>query len=293
MRYTTARSAVALLTGMAYLFLAGCEDSTTDPPDMVDSGSWYRTGFRWPHDGNPYETDHFIVYSDAASQAARQEVAEIGEELLVQLKEEFEISGDALFVWPAGQSKLHIYAYRDHYEQGWGGWGYYGGLLIWSLDHPVRDNDVLNYTRVVKHELMHAIEGLLKGSDDPKLVDVWLTEGIAENVAGGTQSISCVTTLAELEELVARFGELNPIAMHRYNYPDIPGVGAYYYVMFELALRYLLDPVAGGQAKPGIRDLYIDARNGVPFAISFQENLGHDLQDFEDRFFELVRGYLN
>lgn len=293
MRNTAARSVATLLAGLVYLFLAGCEDSATDLPEMVDSGSWYRSGFRWPHDGNPYESEHFIVYSDAASLEARQKVAEIGEELLVLLKEDFEISGDTLFVWPAGQSKIHIYAYRDHYEQGWGGWSYYGGLLIYSLDHPIRDTELGNYTRVLKHELMHAVEGLLKGSDNPHLVDVWLTEGIAEYVAGGTQSISSVTTLAQLEELVATFGELNPIAMHEYAYPDIPGVGAYYYVMFELSVKYLLDPVGGGQMKPSIRDIYIDARNGVPFATSFEANLGHNLQEFEDRFFELVREFLN
>jgi hypothetical protein len=259
---------------------------------MVDSGSWYRSGFKWPHDGNPYESEHFIVYSDAASPTAREKVAEIGEELLVLLTEDFGISGETLFVWPAGQSKIHIYAYRDHFEQGWGGWSYYGGLLIWSLDHPIRDNDPSNYARVLKHELMHTIEGLVKGSDNPNLVDVWLTEGIAEHVAGGTQSISTVWTLTELEDLVSSFGELNPIAMHQYNYPDIPGVGAYYYVMFELAMRYLLDPAGGGQAKAGIRDIYIDARNGVPFAASFEANFGHNLQEFEDRFFELVRGFL-
>jgi len=292
MRSRTARSVTTVLAGLAYLFLAGCEDPATDLPEMVDSGSWYRSGFRWPHDGNPYESEHFIVFSDAASLEARQEVAEIGEDLLVLLKEEFDIPGDTLFVWPAGQSKIHIYAYRDHYEQGWGGWGYYGGLLIFSLDHPIRNTELGNYTRVLKHELMHVVEGLLKGSDNPHLVDVWLTEGIAEYVSGGTQSISSVTTLAQLEGLVATFGELNPIAMHQYAYPDIPGVRAYYYVMFELAVRYLLDPAGGGQAKPSIRDVYIDARNGVPFSTSLAVNLGHNLQEFEDGFFELIREYL-
>jgi len=269
---------------------AACSAATE--PQMVDSGSWYRSGFRWPHDGNPFESQHFIVYSDAASQEARRKLAEIGEALLVELQEDFGIAGDTLFVWPAGQSKIHMYTYRDHYEQRWGGWSYYGGLLIFSLDHPIRDTSLANYTRVVKHELMHTIEGLVKGSDNPNVVDVWLTEGIAEYVAGGTQSISPVTNLAELDELVANFGELNPIAMHQYNYPNIPNVGAYYYVMFELAVRYLLDPLGGGQEKYDIRDIYLDARNAIPFASSFEANLGHELGEFEEQFFGLIRGYL-
>jgi hypothetical protein len=275
------------------ILLWGCEDSPTDAGAMVDSGSWYRSGFRWPHDGNPYETEHFIVYSDAASPFARQRVAEIGEDLLALLKEEFQIAGDTLFVWPQGQSKIHIYTYRDHHEQGWGGWGYYGGLLIYSLDHPIRDTEVGNYTRVLKHELMHVVEGLLKGSDNPNLVDVWLTEGIAEYVAGGTQNISSVKTLGDLEDLVATFGELNPVAMHQYRYPDIPGVGAYYYVMFELTVKYLLDPLGIGMDKLFVRDIYLDARRGIPFAESFEERTGIQLQRFEDEFFQRIRSYLN
>gem|GEM_PF-2438520 len=45
---------------------------------MVDSGSWYRRGegFQWPHDGQPWETEHFVVYSDRASSKARQRLAQ-------------------------------------------------------------------------------------------------------------------------------------------------------------------------------------------------------------------------
>lgn len=281
--------------GMAAAFsllISGCGDSPTETREMVDSGSWYRTGFRWPHDGNPYESQHFTVYSDAASLAARQKLAEIAEDLLAELTADFGISV-TLFKWPPGQSKIHIYTYKNYFESAWGGWGYYGGFMIYSLDHPIRNTELGNYTRVAKHELMHAIEGLLKGSDNPNLVDVWLTEGIAEHVAGGTQSIPVVTTLAQLEELVSTFGELNPIAMHQYQYPSIPNVGSYYYVMFELAVRYLLDPNGGAQEKTGVRDVYLDASDGVPFAQSFQERLGHDLEEYENRFFELIRAYLS
>jgi hypothetical protein len=282
------------LVGSALILLAACGDSPSEPANMVDSGSWYRSGFRWPHDGNPYESQHFKVYSDAASMSARQRVAEIGEELLVQLKQDFVVS-DSMFVWPAGQSKIHIYTYRDRHPQEWGGWGYYGGLLIYSLDHPGKGDltEITSYTRVVTHELMHVIEGLLKGTDNPNLVDVWMTEGIAEYVAGGTQTIGRVTSLAKLDSLVATFGELNPIAMHRYDYPDIPNVGGYYYVMFDLAVEYLLDPAGLAQAKPGVRDIFLDARRGVPFASSIEERLGIGLQDYEDEFWDRIRGYLN
>lgn len=170
--------------------------------------------------------------------------------------------------------------------------------MIFSLDNPFRSEiggtELGNYTRVVTHELMHAIEGLLKGTDNPNLVDVWLTEGIAEYVAGGTSSGS-VKDLARLDELVATYGALNPIAMHRYNYlDDVENIGyKYYYPMFELAVAYLLDPAGGGQEKPSVRDIFLDARAGVPFATSFEDRLGTNLQSYEDEFWTLMRGYLN
>lgn len=293
MRARESRKGIPLgLVAVALLPIWGCGEDPTDPGVMVDSGSWYRTGFRWPHDGNPYETEHFIVYSDAASLRSRQRAAEIGEELLAVLKDEFGISYAIDLTWPPGQSKIHIYTYRDHYEQAWGGWGYHGGLLIFSLDHPIRDTSLDNFSRVLKHELMHVLEGLVKGSDDPRLVDVWLTEGIAELVAGGTQTIPTVETLQDLENLVVEFGELNPVAMHRYEYPNIPNVGSYYYVMFELTVRYLLDPVGLGMEKTSVRDIFLDARSGIPFAHAFEQRSGISLQSFEDGFFEWIRAYL-
>jgi hypothetical protein len=284
-----------MFAGLTLVLAASCSDSSTVPAQMVDSGSWYRTGFRWPHDGNPYESANFIVYSDAASLEARQKLAEIGEELLAVLVADFEIDPTTMFTWPAGQSKLHLYTYKDHFEQSWGGWGYYGGLLIWSLDHPIRSTELENYTKVATHELMHAIEGLLKGTDNPRLIDVWLTEGIAEYVAGGTSSSGSITSVAALDSLVAERGKLNPIAMHRYeDYPNVKDIGYwYYYAMFELASRYLVDPDGLGHPKSSIRDLILDARDGAVFAASFEEKFGLSLQVYEDEFWDRIRTILD
>jgi len=122
-------------------------------------------------------------------------------------------------------------------------------------------------------------------------VDVWLTEGIAEHVAGGTQRISTVTSLAQLDGLVARFGPLNPIARHRYDY-DAASLGDYYYVMFELSVRYLLDPAGRGRPRTGIRDIYLDVASGIPFARTFEDHMAIGLQDYEEQYWELIRGYL-
>jgi len=278
------------------LGLAACGGSSTAPPQMVDSGSWYRTGYRWPHDGDPYESEHFIVCSDAASLDARVQVATIGEELLASLRQDFDIGSDTLFRFPAGQSKIHIYAYKDHYEPDWGGRAYYGGVMIYSLDNPRRasagNTQLQVYRGVVKHELMHAIQFLLQGSDDPNLADAWLTEGIAEYVSGGTAGGS-IHDLARLDSLIDKYGALNPIAMHQYHYPDVELIAYnYYYPMFELAVTYLVDPSGAGGAKSSIRDIFLDVGKGIPFPTAFEDRLGIGLAEYEDQFFDRIRAFL-
>ncbi len=283
---------IAVLLG-----LSACGDSPSASSTMVDSGSWYVTGFRWSHDGRPYESEHFIVFSDAASDEARRTLAEIGEELLVVLREDFEIASDTLFRFPPGQTKIHIYTYRDRYPHEWGGREYYGGLMIYSLDHPGRTRaghtEMDMYVPVVKHELMHVIESLLKASSNPNLVDVWLTEGLAEYVSGGTAGGS-ITSLAKLDEVIAAYGEWNPIAMHQARYPSIDGVIYYYYYpMFELAVGYLLDPAGAALEKPDVRDLFLDVLDGVVFATAFENRLGISLTEYEAQVFGLMRDFLH
>jgi hypothetical protein len=38
------------------LTAVGCDGSPSEPDNMVDGGSWYVTGYRWPHDGRPGRT---------------------------------------------------------------------------------------------------------------------------------------------------------------------------------------------------------------------------------------------
>lgn len=181
-----------LIPGAVLLALAsGCSEAPSqpaEPVEMVDSGSWYSRE-QWPHDGHPYEGQNFIVYSDAASQEARQSVAGIGEELLAELVAEFGIVADEMFRFPPDQDKIHIYAYKDRYPQAWGARGYYAGLIVWSLDHRKRDTDLDNYALIVRHELVHVVESLLKGrfvGDVPPdlRVPVWFSEGLAEAITG-------------------------------------------------------------------------------------------------------------
>lgn len=267
---------------------------------FISSGSWYVTGFEWPHDGNPFESDNFVIYSDGAGEDARQSLAMLAEETLSEIKVLFAIDNNDIFLFPPGQERIDIYAYKNHYPTypvNWGGWAYYGGLLIFSLDHPERTSfghtEPEIYIPTLKHEIMHVVESLLKESNDPNLVDVWLTEGIAEAVSGGTAG-GRITDLQKFNELRNQYGSLNPIAMHRYEYPNIAGIAYYYYYpMFQLAAEYLLDANGHGGTMNDVKNLLLDVRNGVPFPVAFQNRFGMSLTEYENQFFALMTVYLS
>jgi hypothetical protein len=283
-----------------FLSLIGCSTDPAEPftpPTMVDSGSWYVTGFRWPHDGHPHQSANFTVYSDAASEQARRSLAEIAEAQLATLSAQFGLTGSQQFRFPPVQRKIHIYAYKDHFPQQWGGWAYWGGLLIYSLDHPERGQAGHTapsmYVPVVQHEVMHVIESLLKASNNPETVDVWLTEGVAEFVSGGNAGGS-IDDKARYDQLIATYGQLNPIVMHRYtDYPQGSGIVCDYYLpMFQLAVTYLFDPLGHGASLQDLRDLYLDVRDGVVFASAFENRLGIGVAEFEAQFFTLMNDYV-
>jgi len=263
---------------------------------MVPGGSWYVTGFQWPHDGSPWESEHFVIYSDGASEEARVELAQLAEDALFDIKSLLAIDSNDILFFPPGQTKIDIYAYKNRYPSAWGGWAYYGGLLIFSPDHPERTSfghtEPAIYIPTLRHEITHVVESLLKASNNPNLVDVWFTEGLAEVLSGGTAG-GRITDLQTFLELRNRFGSLNPVAMHRYEYPDIPNIAyEYYYPMFQLAVEYLVDEHGLGKTMEDVQNLLADVRNGVPFPAAFRNRFGMSLSEYERLFFELMNTYL-
>ena len=263
---------------------------------MVPRGSWYVTGFQWPHDGNPWESEHFVIYSDGAGEEARMALAQLAEDALLDIEALLAIDSDDILSFPPGQTKIDIYAYKNHYPSAWGGWAYYGGLLIFSPDHPERTSfghtEPEIYIPTLRHEVTHVVESLLKASNNPALVDVWFTEGLAEAMSGGTAG-GRITDLQTFLELRNRYGSLNPVAMRRYEYPDIPNIAyEYYYPMFQLAVEYLVDPYGFGGTMEDVRNLLLDVRNGVPFPDAFRSRFGMSITEYENRFFDLMNAYL-
>lgn len=268
----------------------------------VDSGSWY-SRVQWPHDGIPYESQHFIVYSDGASQEVRQSIAEIGETFLMELTSEFGIIGDEMFRFPPGQDKIHIFAYKDRYPQAWGARAYYGGLIIWSLDHERRNTNLNSYVPTFTHELVHVLESLLKGRDvaDEAVavrVNVWFSEGLAEAITGGTSG-GAVKDLGYMNYLTAKFGKLSPVAFKHDgqvgDWKDIATSKAcfeYHYPMYQLAVEYLMDEDGLGKTPQDITYIFTDIAEGATFPTAFENRMGISLKDYEVQFFDLMNDYL-
>ena len=290
-----------------YLFFSGCSDSPTGPEkNMVDSGSWYETGFTpWPHDGNPYESEHFVIYSDAASMEARQLLAQICEEVFTAITDKLGITDLSVLQFPPDRNnKIHIYAYYNYNPMSWGGQAYYGGYLIYSPDHPVRtewgQTAPENYVPLVKHEMMHVIQTLLLGNNDESYLYSWFAEGIAIEISDDefySEELfyTKINTQAEFDNLISTYGQRNPVAIrHSWDMPnDIPAIGKlYYYPMYWLALRFITDPAGLGGSFNDVREVLLDGTRGITFNTSLENRFGISQSEFENQFFDLMNDYL-
>jgi hypothetical protein len=269
---------------------------------MVDSGSWY-TKERWPHDGNPFESQNFVVYSDGASLEARQRLASLAEEVYVEVVDEMGVDPGTMFRFPADQDKIDLYANRYNVLEGGGARGYYAGAIIWSFDHEAgRESTNVSAVRItLKHELVHVVEALLKGrfvgdvaGSDPRRMPVWFSEGTAEALSGGTTA-GAPRTLDQIDGLIAEYGRINPIAW-RVDLPPsewvLDAYTYYYYPMAHLAVEYLLDPQGLGKSPEDLAAVMLDMGNDVSFAEAFENHIGISQSDYETQFFTLMNTYL-
>ena len=272
---------------------SGCASSGGDGAILgsgavVNEGSWY-VRHAWPHDGNPVESANFVVYSDAASLQARDEVATVAEEVWAELLDELAIDAGMLR-YPEGQDKLDIYAYHDYDPQDWGGRAYHGGLLVWSPDHPQRQSGINHLSPVVKHELVHVIQWLITGGET-RPVDTWFIEGVPLALAGDVRY--SIEGRDQLDRLTGEYGAVSPIAVKSYSQISNPEAGEYFhYPMFQLAVDYLMDDEGHGRSPADMRDVMIDVAQGDSFEAAFEHRMGLRVDDFENEFFGLMDSYL-
>ena len=154
--------------------------------------------------------------------------------------------------------------------------------------------DLNLYNYLFKHELTHEFEFLIEGAVNLG-TDIWFSEGLAIYGGGGLNGIQ---DLEDLENWIANHadeqGDGNPIKIHVWNdFPPNADVTAYYYNVFDLTMRYILDEYGLDKSPQDILELFTDIRNGFSFANSFETHFGISLADFEFRYYDLMRDYLN
>jgi len=276
--------------------------------DALDySGSWNPStnfGGPWGHDRMPVESTHFRVYSGYASQEARRYTSAVAEESLGEILDYFGITVDAFDFLPRhADGRIHVLAIKSQNFGNNNGFAYRDGMVVISTESPSYARfgfTEARYKRMIKHETTHVVEFLLIG--DPayqQASDAWWREGFANYLSGPRpSSIRSATQLTAWRTSHAQLpGAGNPIAIH--SFADFPqeivsgGAIGTYYDVFELAVRYLLDPAGGGATAQDVVDLYDAMGAGVDFRQAALVHLGVSLSEFEASFWDLLLGFLN
>jgi len=268
---------------------------------LIFDGSWIQgLNLHLGHDGNPYRSENFVVYSDFSSTEARQYAAERSERAYEKLKTDL-ATGDAEFGWATADRTIDIFANKR--QSAVDGLAYNEGFVVCAWDAPGYwwNADTQLYDQLITHELMHVLQGLLIGSEHPlNSPDVWYTEGIAVNMEDGPAD-GTILTWSQLERWRAQHSHLagggNPVGIHAWT--DFPpeildsNQTESYYAYFELAFRYLIDRAGAGKSITDIERIYFDIRSGMSFGDAFAQRIGMTVEFYEAEFFTLMYLYLS
>jgi hypothetical protein len=287
------------------LFLLSCSPDSSNPAGVdntecpaeqwgVDTSGWYA----YPHDCDPYRSGHFTIYSDGSSRDAKQQLAELAEEVINELMQDFFITSveDELRF----TDDYTYYIYAEKYNEMILAMGYRNGFYIGAIDCVTIPGYFTRnpswYRVTVKHELTHVFQFTLTDcpSNDacPTWLGVWFREGQAVFMSGAGESAR-VSTLEELYQWYERENHVNPISIHRWiDFPD-PDRGGEYYPMFGLAYAYLVDSQHGhGATIADMKEMFRLMAEGFSFASAFEQALGMSVPWFMENFYALMEQYL-
>ena len=263
--------------------------STGYEPRQIEDGSWtIYSPYNWSHDGQPYSSEYFSVYSDGASIELKKKAGEFCDTKFVEILEMFSFNNHSDFLLPPENDKINLYINQNHDE---GIAAAYWGTIIITIRED--DFDTTRYDYLFKHELTHEFEFLIEGTVNLG-TDVWFREGIAIYGGGGLDYIKNIDGLNNWISKNSSFPNLgNPITIHNWDdFPEGSDVTGYYTV-FDVVMKYILDSNGLGRSIDDVLTLFYDIRNGVSFTIAFQNNFGISLEEFEDDIFDRLGKYLD
>lgn len=294
--FTGCLRAIRILLLSALVTVLGITACTKDPVSTPNDepvvGSWLIwSPLDWAHDGKPVRSDYCIVFSDGASQELKLRVGQYADQKFMEVINRFSFDQMNDLRYPPGHSKIDIYINRNHPESIAAAW--WGSVFLTMRSDDI---DLNRYNYLFKHELTHAFEFLIEGQVNLG-TDVWFREGIAVYI-GGVEAIGLgkVDTEAELDAWLDKNRDApnlgNPVSIHQWDdFPESADI-THYYVLFELAVRYLLESSENQNSLTDIVDLFYSLRSGAEFSGALQTNLNTSLYTYETRFYDLIRIYL-
>jgi len=271
---------------------------------LTFQGPWTVTGYRFGHDGLPYLGESFMIYSDFSAQDERQYLAETLEGHFREMKTSLGVLGNGeLEGWIPG-TRIDVLSLRAQADTVlWMGNSFRYGFIVHSPDS--RRYSQAGYTRAIydqllRHELMHVVEYYLTGIQATnEATEKWFQEGAAM-VMGG-EPPGQLRSLGALnqwrQEMSAYAGQGNPVLIKTWqDYPaeiqaDASALNGYY-LAFELAVRYLLDPEGLGKTWADVRALYLAIREGTPFSSAFEARMGLSPESYASAFWTRMDEYL-
>jgi hypothetical protein len=288
---TSEISRILIFTTFILLFvLFSCEkDPTSSAPDQVADGSWVTySPYKWTHDGEPYHSVYCNVYSDGAGNELKREAGLFADEKFIEILNLFNFQDMDDLMYPPGYNKVDVYINRYHSRNIAA--AYWGSIFITIRSD---NTDINRYDYLFRHELTHVFQFLIEGKVNLSS-EIWFTEGIAIYAGGGFGYISNVR---DLEHWIAQNpndpNQGNPICIHVWDdFPPGADITGYYCNVFDLTMRYLLDPNGLDKSIADVLKLFYDLRNGVTFPAAFQTNFELDIETFEKEYYDRMRIYL-
>jgi len=252
------------------------------------------------HDNRIYETEHFLVYSDAASDKVRLQFAAHAERALDELMDAFQIPDAAAIGIVDQTSKLMIFTNTALTR---GQSAFPTGFILYGEDSEVFANWPhemrSRFYHEIKHETMHVLQykmgvGVPPNSRNPaNLPDKWFNEGLAEYLGGGF--MEPITNRVEFEQWRRPSDHINPVSIHKWS--DLPinmSIAGEYYPAFALAVRYLLDADSMGKTLMDVKDMFaLLAEGNTTFADAFDLHMGISIGEYEATFISRVAEYLD
>ena len=76
------------------------------------------------------------------------------------------------------------------------------------------------------------------------------------------------------------------------DFPEGSDITGYYCKVFDITMKYLLDPLGLNKSFHDVLNVFYDIRDGDSFDVAFQNNFGLSQQVFEDEFYDRIKAYL-